>query len=116
VLANGEREASHRSNYQETYKKQASNSPNQIELNDRALKRLLNSSRNILLYQPIELGKQKQKNTKAAPRAISEGRVLFRAQTGKVNSAAAAAVLVTTTTVVVGGKQTKKNRRSGNGR
>jgi hypothetical protein len=50
--------------------------PTQIERNEYALKGQLNSGREIRLYQPIELGKQNQKKTKAAPRAISEGRVL----------------------------------------
>jgi hypothetical protein len=57
------------------------------------------------------LGKQEQKTQKQPPSAISEGRVLFRAQAGKANSAATTAVLATTTTVVVGGKQTKKKSK-----
>jgi hypothetical protein len=51
------------------------------------------------------------KTQKAAPRAISEGRVLFAHKLGKADSTAAAAVLATMMTVVVGGKQTKKKSK-----
>jgi hypothetical protein len=89
--------------------------PTQIEQNECALKRRLNGGGEIRLYQPIELG-SRTKKTRAAPRAISEGRVLFCAQAGKASSTiAAAAATATTTMVVVGGKQTKKFR-CGNGR